>query len=128
MKVIGRSPKDDFVLLEVRVGDFTVPELSIANFDYQSPVHKCGNTKDGGFGRIYICESFGKKVAVKCIKKQTNDQSVVENMADALKEYAYQFIAASLMFIKVGPFLNDSFGYNVAVYSDCIEFAMESCL
>ena len=128
MKVIGRSLKDEFVLLKVRVGDFTVPELSIANFDYQSPVHKCDNMKKGGFGCIYLCESFGKKIAVKCVKKQINDQSVIENMVDVIKEYAYQFSATNSMLVKIGPALSDCFGYNIAVYSDCIEFAMESCL
>ncbi len=41
-------------------------------------------------------------------------------MDDVLKEYTYQSILNNYYAATVSPKLYDGFGYNIAVYTDCI--------
>ena len=43
----------------------------------------------------------------------------------AIKEYCLTLIASHL---EIGPKVERILGYDIAIYEDCIEFAMEFCM
>ena len=61
----------------------------------------------------------GKEFALKCLQAKSDESRV-----KAIKEW---FILKLSSALKIGPKVEPYFGFDIVMYSECIEFGMETC-
>lgn len=105
------------VVLHVRWGYFSM-DISVLN--QLHPNHKHGTEfSQGGFASIYVGTILKEKIAIKCIKVTSGIYR-----KRAVKEW---FLAKIASAAEIGPKVMSSMGFDVLMYSDCVEFALEVC-
>lgn len=78
--------------------------------------------KAGAFATTYFSILHGKDIAIKCHLIVAEDFS--SKLQDIIKEYCLLAEASSL---KAGPAMMNFLNWNLIIYRNCIEFAMEKC-
>ena len=80
----------------------------------------------GSFGCVYqFQDKWSRKNAIKSQQISTKDRASLNKNIDAIIEEYFFYKIASIL--RVGPFLEQIFGYDIVCYDDSIEFAMEMC-
>jgi hypothetical protein len=122
VKLITHSARFEFFQVEVSLGSFIFPHISVMNINSYSASHSLHYRRLGTFGTVYRGYCYEEEIAIKCF--QFSKSNFAEVLAETLSEYCLMKLASHL---KVGPQLHERMGYEVVVYRDCIEFAMEYC-
>ena len=98
-------------------------EISVLNVDSLSQAHNFHQISQNSVGSVFLYEDWdAKKYSIKCIHLITNDFG--EIIKSVIKEVCILKIAHLL---GVGPKTTDLFGFDIVVYNNCAEFAMEYC-
>jgi hypothetical protein len=69
---------------------------------------------------FYVTFQEKEDFAVKCFPRQS--ENPLDQLAFILREYSFYRIAGCL---GIGPALLTPFGFDIIIYEECIEFAME---
>jgi hypothetical protein len=96
------------------------------NSDKNSPLSKRRPFSEGEYGRAYLLKSTKGEVVVKSISLSLNIdfKKRREMLAQMLKEYSIAKICEAL---GCGPTLPRAFGFDLLIFRNSIEFAMEKC-
>lgn len=104
-------------------------EIYVHISDQNSPLSKSAPIQKGIYGSIYTFQILDKEIAVKSYDFSKNGDTHYEwfqgpAMREVITEY---LIYKESSRIKSGPYMHNWFGYDLIVFNNRIEFAMEKC-
>lgn len=108
--------------MQVDIGAFRL-HLKIYNSRRNSPISRITVTSEGSNGKVYTFSFLKQRIAVKSYQISShNSHYKVSIISKAIQEYSIMKICHAL---ECGPYCPSYFGFDILVFNDRIEFAME---
>ena len=117
LKIINESVNKEVLILLAEWGSFSM-KIKILNIQGANTKHICEHGR-GAYGSIYRGNYNGEIFIVKCLPLQFKDSRF-----RAVKEW---FLMKLAFLTGTGPKLHPYFGFDILMFSECVEFAMEEC-
>lgn len=105
------------------IGYFSL-ELCVLNSGKNSPLARQKPRSEGSYGQIYSFPFFGEKIAIKSFRLSSEEEKVQNTIAKVIHEYCVMRVCH---FLGCGPFAPRYLGYDIVIFNDAAEFAMEEC-
>jgi serine/threonine protein kinase len=112
-------PSFAFYRVRVRIGHFRLT-LSVLRHRAHSPLLP-DHAKAGGYGRVHFFRLAEREVCLKSIPLRPSE-TPQKTFEKAVKEYSILKICAAM---GCAPRLEGCLGFDVVVYDDCLQYAME---
>jgi serine/threonine protein kinase len=112
------------VTLEVSIGGFTMG-VRVLNIDRRSPLTGKAPTSEGAYGKVHALEFLGEQIVVKSHYFGSVEPKIAgKTIAAVMKEYCITRISD---WVGSGPTLKNWFGFDLIVWNNSIDFALERC-
>lgn len=123
-RIMSQLNSFEIVKLKVEMGDFILT-ISILNSNRNSPLTKEKELSEGAYGKLYTFSFLGQNIAAKSYKAaHIKDEKFQIAMSRTIQEYSIAKICDCL---GCGPAMKTCFGFDLLVFNNRIEFAMELC-
>lgn len=100
-------------------------KIKILNVDKASPLSRRQIDQAGRFGNVYRIPFYGIEIAIKSFSlAELNQEQIQTKISLAIEEYCITKICDAL---ECGPSVIQPFGFDLIIFNDRIEFAMEKC-
>lgn len=99
-------------------------ELKVFNSNGVSPLSEQLPDFSGSFGQIFAFSFLGSDFVLKSLKFSPGEKPRSSVLRKSIREYCVSKICSAL---RCSPKTLTPFGFDLLVYSDCVEFAIEKC-